>query len=191
MICNVHVRKGHTLIGFATDRKDFYHQCYVTPQRANSNTMPLSYPASDFAGFAAYKWFKETSQVLTSRDEGRDKLGFKPRGILAAAERLYPTFRSLLQGDHLGVVFALQGHEQLLRSGGLLVDSCQIRGHHPFPIGYEYEGLVIDDYFAISTQSINISEADSAAAKKLRKATAVYNREGVLGSPEKDVLGAP
>ena len=40
--------------------------------------------------------------------------------LLSAGDGLHPCFASLFQGDHLGVEFALQGHEDLLQRHGLL-----------------------------------------------------------------------
>ena len=39
-------------------------------------------------------------------------------------------FKSLFQGDHLGVEFALESHTVLLSEGGLLVPDETILGHH-------------------------------------------------------------
>jgi hypothetical protein len=62
------------------------------------------------------------------------------------SDGLYAGFRSLFQGDHLGVEFALAAHQGLLERAGLLVDSQQIKGHCPFPKGPIYSGLIIDDF---------------------------------------------
>ena len=90
----------------------------------------------------------------------------------------------------MGVEFALQGHQQLLETDGLLDRHCRIVGHHPFPSGPEYEGLVIDNYFADSAQHVSKPIESAGSVKKLHRASAVYAHEGVLGSPEKDVVGA-
>eukprot|EP00435_Cladocopium_sp_Y103_P043042 s6_g12.t1 len=99
-------------------------------------------------------------------------------------------FGSLLQGDHLGVEFALSAHQSLLESGGLLDPVEQIKGHTPFPLGPDYQGLVIDDFFGISVCPASSDPMSSKAVHNLHTATEVYDAEGVLGSPEKDVIGS-
>ena len=89
MICNVHVQKGHVLIGTATDRKDFYHQCRVTRERANSNVLPFCYKASEFSGFQCLLP-DAGATVRRGRDERGDLLGHKPRSVLVG-DCFYPT----------------------------------------------------------------------------------------------------
>ena len=50
-----------------------------------------------------------------------------------------------------------------------------------------YEGLVIDDYFAVSRQQIG-DEKKPESVTCLGTAISAYQQEGVLGSPEKDVI---
>lgn len=64
----------------------------------------------------------------------------------------YPGFRSLFQGDHLGVEFALRSHQTVLEEGDLVHVSDQVLGGHLFPSGPHYTGLIIDDYFAIGAE---------------------------------------
>ena len=100
-----------------------------------------------------------------------------------------------MQGDGLGVEFACSSHANLLSSGGLLQPVSRILGSQPFPLGGEeglLEGLVIDDYYAISKVPAplgsSIPELIPAAARCLHRAKAIYQSEGLLGSPEKDVV---
>ena len=65
----------------------------------------------------------------------------------------FPGFKSLFQGDHLGVEFAFGSHEQLLVDEGLLDPACRLLGH-PVPDGCRLEGLTIDDYFAIGVEPL-------------------------------------
>ena len=52
-----------------------------------------------------------------------------------------------------------------------------------------HEGLVIDDYFAIGRQRIG-DRRTPEVVKCLDTARKAYEREGVLGSPEKDVINS-
>eukprot|EP00435_Cladocopium_sp_Y103_P056526 s1300_g19.t1 len=160
-ISNIHVERGQVLIGTATDRKDFYHQCQVTPERACTNVMPFSYSSLDLLGFSEINSLIGLARVEKGRDNRGDLLGHQPRGVLVPPERLYLCFNSLLQGDHLGA----------------------------FPLGPDYEGLVIDDFFCISAQPASKSAETSIAKQKLDRATEIYEAAGVKGSPEKDIKG--
>ena len=62
-------------------------------------------------------------------------------------------------------------------------------GHACFPAGPLHEGLVIDDYYAISRQRIG-DRRPPEVVKCLEVARKAYGREGVLGSPEKDVINS-
>ena len=70
------------------------------------------------------------------------------------APSVFVAFRSLFQGDHLGVEFALRSHEVLLERGGLLIPLTRLQGNKPFPIGSRLEALVIDDYFAVGAEPV-------------------------------------
>ena len=75
--------------------------------------------------------------------------------------------------------FALSSHAAVLEEASLLAKDSRIRGHHPFPPGPLYEGLVIDDYFAVSLQHV----ADPCPPRSLEcfeKAIAKYKEENVL-----------
>ena len=51
-------RSRHVLRGSVTDRRDFYHQAHVTPERARSNMLPFSYPVACFEDTHAYESLK-------------------------------------------------------------------------------------------------------------------------------------
>lgn len=152
MLTNLHIPRGCTAHGSISDRKDFYHQCAVSRARASTNVLPFSYSLSSFKETLA---FKELEAIESTRGSGRekigDKLGYKrPSVLVAPGDFVYPAFNSLLQGDHLGVEFATAGHECMLSRAGLLQPRHRLRGHHPLPLSNLWEGLVIDDYFAVS-----------------------------------------
>ena len=103
----------------------------------------------------------------------------------------YPGFRSLLQGDHMGVEFALESHSQLLQGAGCLHPLQRLRANHPMPWPGVLEALFIDDYVALSAQTLGDFHAGKPplASKLHAQATAAYATHQVLGSPEKDVVG--
>eukprot|EP00435_Cladocopium_sp_Y103_P049112 s1324_g14.t1 len=190
LLTSLHVPKGCCIHGAITDRKDFYHQSRASPERANSNVLPFSFPQSDFEGTEALEDLRRRFSGAAHRHVTGDRLGKGPRGLLVAEDQVFPTFKSLLQGDHLGVEFALSAHGALLKDVGLLGSDEQILGHHPFPRGPVYQGLVIDDFFCLSVGPCSTPPAKSEAVKRLEIATKQYEREKVLGSPEKDVVGS-
>ena len=55
--------------------------------------------------------------------------GSKRKPLLVEPAEAYPCFSSLLQGDHLGVEFALSAHASLLEDAGLLGRKSRILGH--------------------------------------------------------------
>ena len=194
------------LRGSITDRRDFYHQSAVTLERSRSNLLPFRFDLDDVASTSAYKDFialnSKRSRKRYAREEHGDGFGSAPisapSGPFASFEvskagssvGLYAGFRSLFQGDHLGVEFALQGHEGLLRAGGLLHDSRRLLGHRPVPPGLAWEGLIIDDYFAIGAESVKDEPLNSFAATALASSRRIYDDAELLGSTEKDVEAA-
>ena len=111
--------------------------------------------------------------ALKDRAKTGDHLGGRVSNSLQRSEKVFPCFRSLLPGDHLGVEVALSGHAAMLLDVGLLKAGTRLQGGHTFPPGPEYEGLVIDDYFALSVMPASSSPASSLAVKKLEVAAKV------------------
>ena len=114
------------------------------------------------------------------------------RGVLSNDPKLVRSiggFKSLLQGDHLGVEFALESHISVLRRSSLLVDSETILRHRPFPQGPCWQRLVIDDFCAISCEPDGSTEKPLSVAR-LEAAEDAYAGEGIVGSDEKTVRGA-
>ena len=184
-----------------TDRRDFYHQASVSAERAVSNMLPFSYKSEVFAETVAFQKFLGRQNeggrlVREKRGDGFRDLHEKNdkttrRASPALPERLYPCFNSLFQGDHLGVEFALKSHMTLLENVGLLDSSTRIQGHHAFPKGARWDALVIDDYFALGSEPLKCSPDGTFANEALSRARLVYEAEGLLGSPEKDVVAQP
>ncbi len=175
-----------------TDRKDFYHQFAVTPTRALSNTLHCGLPVDllrDTKAYAAFvDRFAKKSGGRTSIGDGLLQHGRFPEVGRKAPEVLFPSFKSILQGDHGGVEYACQAHVGLLQSYGLLSHGNRLVANRPFRGSCLLEGLVIDDYF-----SIGISHKDDAASPDVGcfdAAQHAYKEHSLLGSPLKDIRGA-
>lgn len=182
------------LCASVTDRRDFYHQAQVSSERCQSNLLPFAFGFDELEGLSALDEYLHGlgGRGPSAREVVGDKLESAPKIPQKKASKpvaLYGGFRSLFQGDHLGVEFALCAHQNLLEDGGLLLEGQQIRGHHGFPKGPIYSGLVIDDFFLVSRECRSCPCLHSAAARALACAREVYRREGLLGSEEKDVEG--
>eukprot|EP00435_Cladocopium_sp_Y103_P032998 s1823_g8.t1 len=185
-------RYQQRLVASITDRRDFYHQASVTSQRSQTNMLPFSYQQSEVCHFDGFQRFLENSSAKRGlgREVVGDKLGQKHERPVRGPFQgpLFPAFRSLFQGDHLGVEFALCAHQNLLEGVGLLRQHEQILGRHGFPKGPVYSGLVIDDFCCISRESTFAQPLHTAAFAALARARQVYAEEGLLGSQEKDVV---
>ena len=137
-----------------SDRRDFYHQFSTTYSRAISNTLSPGVPAelvSDTAAFSALILRKANQS--SSRHCVGDGLFASHRFPKVTKKRpslVFGAFKSILQGDHGGVEFACQSHENLLRSGKLLGEDVRIVADRPFRGDSLMQGLVIDDFFAVS-----------------------------------------
>ena len=192
LICSLHCPRGHTLRGCISDRKDFYHQCAASRDRAFTNCIPFDFPVKAFNERPAISELAEILAAPTSRSVHGDRYGMSKRKQvrLKDEDRVICGFRSLLQGDHLGVEYALEGHQNLLKDHGLLCDDVQLLRHRPFPSGGEWQGLVIDDFFSISAERIGTPVESTRSAAALQAAEAAYSAVGVFGSDEKTVRGA-
>ena len=195
LLCNLRIRPyTQTLMGSITDRRDFYHQAVVSDERARSNMLPFSFSLSELNGLEATSAYIEKLSKEKKGKRKRESVGdgfdewqpTKATGKSAEAA-VFPCFKSLFQGDHLGVEFALSAHEEALRQGGLLLPAQRLMGHSLFPLTQRFEGLIIDDYFAISVEDLRTQPLNSFAATALSKARAIYDRFEILGSKEKDV----
>ena len=88
--------------------------------------------------------------------------------------------------------FATSAHENFLLAHGLLDSGSRIKGGAPFPVGGDgnlFQGLIIDDFFAISSRSLDylgVSDATSA----LLCAKEAYRKAGIAGSDEKGLVDA-
>ena len=176
-------RRRAQLTAFVTDRRDFYHQVAVTQARANCNRLPFAYPAKAFEGTAA----------LAAAEAGAHahRNGAATRPGLLVSPTYVPAFLSLLQGDHLGVEFALEGHSQLLAAHGALQPAARVLGSSVLPLGSTWQALVIDDLVNLCAVPVGSDPAGPSEARALHvSASQAYESHQILGSPDKDVLGS-
>lgn len=108
----------------------------------------------------------------------------------------------------MGVEFATQSHRTLLQGDGLLDPWSELTCAAPWRGSTVLQGLVIDDFFALSVELASASskakrrgllvpfpeperrcDGFPTSQKLVDVATATYSRVGLLGSPEKDILG--
>ena len=85
------------------DRKDFYHQAAVTPERTSTNAVVPVFKLRDFLGTQALERFLASadSAYLSACDLPGS---FRPSSVLFSSElRVHGAFKSLFQGDHAGV----------------------------------------------------------------------------------------
>ena len=191
-IASMHCPLNCRLLGSASDRKDFYHQSCVSRERASSNQLPFSFDEDCFAGSRALSDLHEELGKPQTRDDFGDRYKQQRRSVLVPEHggKVWAGFKSLFQGDHLGVEFALSSHTELLKQGGLLDEASTVLRHRPYPRGPLWQGLVIDDYFVVSREPVNGAVESSASVRCLDAAEQIYERAGVFGSPEKTVRGA-
>ena len=174
-----------------TDRSDFYHQFKSSPSRARANTLFPSIPISLVKGTAAYKNFLAGVLKKKVREQVGDHLeGFVPSPVLISPDPgcLWISFNSVLQGDHAGVEIATESHANLLRSHGLLQPNERLVASSPLKSFSEAQGLVIDDFFAISIQDKSTPPELSLSTTAYNMAQAAYLEAGLAGSPEKDLV---
>ena len=203
------------LTASVSDRKDYYHQLKVSKNRANTNVMWPPLPFRCFAGTQAERSLIESvaKEKKLSREVVGDFLGSdgkrKKFGLPGPDDFVHASFGSIPQGDHLGVEFATQSHRSLLQSVDLLDASSEITSSSAWRGSSVLQGLVIDDFFAVSVESMKqptkgsrkegfvpyplpcSSSKDKTQSECLiGKASKCYQKVGLIGSPEKDILGA-
>ena len=181
-----------------SDRKDFYHQFKVSPQRAASNLCFPPVKASELAdtkAFAAWteKNLKKNRKAFDRFAEG-DFLGSsKPKWLDTSDPNQLVSicFASVPQGDHLGVEFAVSSHRALLFDHGLLHRDSELRADRLFRGSKNCSGLVIDDFYAVAVVESSERRSDEGwAVGQFKIAQDVYAAQGLIGSSEKDVIDA-
>ncbi|CAE7488995.1 unnamed protein product [Symbiodinium sp. CCMP2592] len=81
------------------------------------------------------------------------------------------------QGDHAGVEYGTEAHGNLLEEGGLLLPPTRLLASRaPSRLG-PWEGLIIDDYYCISSEPASADPTSSEAARRVRAAHVIYERD--------------
>ena len=179
-----------------TDRSDFYHQFWVSENRALANSLLPPLPHSELADTKAM-----TAYALSLASRGKDRLKtgdglrFSSRQCFGRVpdDSFIVSFRSIFQGDHSGVEIATDAHIGLLQRNGLLLDAARLESHRPFVGGYALEGLVIDDFTVgvvdrMTGVPVGLSAGEMSAHEKFLKAKRAYKDVGLVGSDHKDIV---
>ncbi len=184
-----------TLAISITDRRDFYHQIAVTRSKALGNTVGPPVPIHLISSTNAYKDFVAKGRRRKYRreiDGDEFNITNNPASLLVPPpeDHLWIAFDSVLQGDHLGVEVATDGHRNLLRSFGLLDDQVSLTADRPLRSVSELQGLCIDDFFCVSVEKLGSSMDTSRAKRAYDTAQLAYSRHGLLGAPQKDIISS-
>ena len=177
-----------------SDRKDFYHQLKVTQSKAETNVLWPPLKTSDLVDTKAYQNLTarlQEGKKRKPREAAGDYLGDRALPLLGSKvpDQVYACFNSVVQGDHLGVEIATQGHSNLLKRNGLLCESEEISSTRPFRGARCLQGLIIDDFFSVSIEDARLAqERPTAARRQFELAKEIYGKEGLVGSSEKDVV---
>ena len=172
-----------------TDRRDFYHQFRCTAARSRSNMLFPPVPSEHLQETSALKDLVERMRApVPPFSCGIHGPTCAPSPALPS--EVFVCFKSVLQGDHLGVELATASHRQFLSQAGCLDVFSELRADAPFPSTDRISGLVIDDLFSVSIQDISVPPDGTAAAGVHDRALAAYHDAGLEGSPGKDVRAA-
>ncbi|CAK8989711.1 Uncharacterized protein SCF082_LOCUS1929 [Durusdinium trenchii] len=180
-----------------TDRSDYYHQMGVTLERSRSNLVWPSFSLGSFKGFRAYKDYlarATNKKKPPDRNVHGDGLhGVRPAAFGVEDETpIFGGFKSVLQGDHLGVEYGIVAHAGFLEAHGLLHRNDRLQTSTLIRPRGLYEGLVIDDYFAIAPVPVEQLKSHNYAPSKafgaFKKAKEAYSGAGLAGSDAKDVI---
>ena len=185
------VGPGEKLSVSCSDRKDFYHQLWVTQSRARFNSLGPTLSAemlSDTSAYTAY-CLRMSSKYNRLHHGDRLRAGCEDGRRRRAEPKLRVAFSSILQGDHGGVEFATAAHESLLSSFGCLAPNTRTTASRPLYDCKVADGLVIDDYFAVSIEGQDCPLEATKSVGLHHKAQEAYSAESLLGSPEKDTIG--
>ena len=185
----------HSVFVSITDRKVYYHQLAITESRALYNTVGPPVPKKDVDKTLAFALLSSAQKRRRySRTLEGDNLGSGGRVRRCHASychlpegSVWVSFNSVLQGDHAGVEVATAAHTGLLQSYGLLDDGRRLQANRPLRSSTECQGLVIDDFFALSVEDRGTPPEMSGAFRAYSLAQKAYSDASLLGSPSKDV----
>ena len=173
-----------------TDRKDYYHQLRCSRRKTLANSVGPPVPVEEVEGTKAYSEFllRQAQKKKPRHIRGDWLHGEDLKKTESRSDEVFVAFRGVLQGDHLGVDVATCAHKNFLKEQGLLSYDSTVEATRPLLSQDLCEGLCTDDYFVVSKQKSHVPLQETKAAEKVRTANAAYEREGSLGSPEKDIL---
>ena len=114
---------------------------------------------------------------------------WKALGKVGSTSLVHACFNTVAQGDHLGVEFATASHRNLLKDRGLLVPEEEIVSNRPYGGSEVLQGLVIDDFFSVSVERAESDNLRSRSKRRFDVAKQTYAKEGLMGSPLKDIVG--
>ena len=175
-----------------TDRKDFYHQLWASPEKSWRNTLAPPIPIAEVCKSRAFVSFQASrSERRYARDRHGDRLHQVDTevGVAPPNDHCWVSFGSILQGDHTGVEVATAAHNNLLCERGLLAPLSTLQSNRCLRNDKHCQGLVIDDYFSLSVEPLGKSIAESLSVKDYRVAQLAYQEHSLLGSPQKDIEG--
>ena len=169
-----------------SDRRDLYHQLWVTRARAVTNTLGPGLPSECVKETDAYRLFiMNDAKKRYVRERHGDQLGL-PEKSGVDTSLLWACFNGVLQGDHAGVEIATDAHSHLLQEYSLLQDDVRLVANKPSRDPNLVEGLVIDDFFRVSLDPKGAKPESSGSYASYSKAQQAYSDYDLLGSPEKD-----
>ena len=123
-------------------------------------------------------------------------LAARTNPLLLQADDEAPVFAAcgaLLQGDHLGVEIACCAHAMMLEEAGCHPSCNRLCVSQPIIHNHPVSGLVIDDFFVLSSEDISGAidhdyKAPNQSRVFLDRAKNAYKAEGIIGSDDKEVL---
>ena len=182
--------RKQTLAISITDRRDFYHQFWASRKKALVNTLgpPVEIEAlRETTGFSLFAL--ENSKKKYRRERHGDMLHGKKKSLLLPEKLCHISFKSILQGDHCGVDIATDAHTHILQEAELLLPDSMLVATRPLRDPRLCQGLVIDDFFAISVEDALEDPSQSLSRCLYDRSQKVYQKYSLLGSPHKDILG--
>ena len=189
---DMQVNVGHQkVVVVITDRKDYYHQLYVTPARFSTNAVGPSVHKmllQDTDAYSAYMLASSMSKRARRGRRGANLHDFSLRPGEASdsqplpKDSLWACFESVLQGDHAGVEIATSAHERWLQQFGLLDEQSRLIASRCLRSNSLLQGLVIDDYFAASVEDVKVDNMDSKAARCYAASQRAYSQAALLGA---------
>ena len=173
-----------------TDRRDFYHQFWITKRKALVNTVGPGLPCDLVSECSSFSLFAlESSRKSYRRESHGDMLHGASLDPVLPSGTCHIAFQSILQGDHCGVDIATDAHTSLLQRHGLLQQDSMLIATSPLRHPSLCQGLVIDDYFTISVEDGETDKTKSRAFQLYAESQKVYEKHQLEGSPHKDILG--